>query len=156
MLQPRQQGCPRRSVVRCNGDVIEHSGHDAAQVPQVRLTPRLIRFLPGPFEIAETDVERGGGLNEDAFGPDAAMRNSSPMKVLESEQTLFQDTLNGADPQRPCRRLAQDPGQATIGDELGGNVQLMAVCESIHEADNVRLRNTSALRHRGGGKVPLT
>ena len=65
--------------------MIEHGGHDDTQVPQVSLTPRLIRFLPGAFKIAETYVERGVGLNQDAFGPDAAMGNPPPMEVLESE-----------------------------------------------------------------------
>ena len=41
----------------------------------------------------------------------------------------------------------------TICDELGVDVQLMPVCESINEADDVRLRNTSALDPRGGAKV---
>ena len=138
------------------GDVIEHGGHDATQVPQVSLTPRLIRFLPGTFKIAETDVERGFGQNQYALGPDAAMGNPPPMEVLESEQTLFQDTLNRADTQKPFRRLAQDTGKATICDELGVNIQLMPVCEGINEANDVRLRNTSALGHRGGAKVRLT
>ena len=136
--------------------MIEHGGHDAPQVPQVSLTPHLIRFLPGTFKIAETDVERGVGLNQYALGPDAAMGNPPPMEVLESEQTLFQDTLNGADTQRPSRRLAQDTGKTTICDELGGNIPLRPVCESINEADNMRLRNTSALGHHGGAKVRLT
>lgn len=125
--------------------MIEHSGHDGTQVPQVSLTPRLIRFLPGTLKIAETYVERCEGLNQYAFGPDTAMGNTPPMEVLESEQALFHSTLNGADTQRPFRGLAQDTGKATICDELGVNIPFMSVCESIDEADDMRLRNGSAL-----------
>lgn len=72
------------------------------------------------------------------------------MKVLESEQTLFHHILNGADTQKLFRDRTQDIGKATVCDELGINIPLMPVCESIDKADNMRLRNELALGHRGG------
>ena len=101
-------------------------------------------------------MERGESLNQYALGPDTAMGHSSPMEILESEQTLFHHTLNGADPQRPFRRPAEDAGQAPIRDKFGVNVQLMSLGESIDEVDDMRLRSRSALRHPGGATVRLT
>ena len=84
------------------------------------------------------------------------MGNPSPMEVLESEQTLFHNALDGANTQRPFRPLAQDTGKAPICDELGTNVPLMPVGESINEIDDMRLREVSALGHCNGGEARLT
>ena len=83
----------------------------------------------------------------------SAERISSAFIEKDPKHDLSLRDIEGVDPQRPFRRLAQDTGKATICDELGVDVQLMPVCESINEADDVRLRNTSALDPRGGVKV---